>query len=77
MRNKRIYLPIGSGVLYEGVFLRVKAQKYNNPRCSDCFFSEAVRKANGLSNISCFVHNFICTAHLRKDKRHVIFVKDP
>ena len=68
------YLQVNSVFEYDGTKLKVVPQKYNNPSCAGCFFTEDNRKALGLKPISYNVHNYACTAFGRKDKQHVIFV---
>ena len=66
--------PIGSVFNYENVQLKVVAQKENAASCVGCCFTEnRYTKWHG-GRISCYVHGLCCTKHIRKDKKHVIFV---
>ena len=69
------YYPVGTVFSYDGVRLKVKAIAYNNAVCTGCYFSDWERRKMGLSKFSCCIHSIACTAHLRKDKRHVVFIQ--
>ena len=67
------FAPIGSIIKYDNTTLRVISTPL--PMCTGCFFSDAERKKKGLAKFSCYMHKYACTAHVRKDKSHVIFMK--
>lgn len=69
------YVKVGEKVDYEGTTLLVAISKGDTPTCSGCFFSDRYRGRVGLARISCCVHGLACTARNRKDKHHVVFIK--
>lgn len=66
------YYPIGTKLRYDKTTLIVVAQKDNMPSCTGCFFSDFVQEKRH-KKIACYTHGMACTAHTRKDKKHVIF----
>lgn len=66
----KIY-PIGSKIRLFDVTLKVIAQKDNKPSCAGCYFEKHNPNKRG-SSISCFTHAIACTAHIRKDRHHII-----
>jgi hypothetical protein len=69
------YVKVGEKVDYNGTILLVAISKDDKPICSGCFFSDRYRGRVGLARISCCVHGLACTARNRKDKHHVVFIK--
>ena len=69
----RYYYPINAKIHYDdNVTLIVVAQEDNKPSCTGCFFSDSVQEKRH-KKIACYIHGMSCTAHTRKDKKHVIF----
>ena len=68
----RYYYPIGAKLHYNGIVLTVEAQEDNRPSCLGCYFSDSVQEKRH-EKIACYIHGMACTAHTRKDKKHVIF----
>ena len=69
------YYPIGREVDYEGVTLKVVATFDNRPECLHCFFSDSEREKAKLPRMSCCIHGLLCTKHMRRDGKHVVFLK--
>lgn len=69
------FYPVGSTVEYGNVTLNVVTQKNNLPSCAGCYFSDHEQDKRGGST-SCYSHGIACTAHVRKDHRHII-LKEP
>ena len=72
----RKYVPAGCKVKYGNIVLSVVATINNLPLCRKCYFSKYECRKARRKPISCVTHGFICTAHLRKDNQHVIFIKE-
>ena len=72
---KRIFVPAGRTFRYDGVVLRAEPTPYNNAVCTGCWFSDWEREKRGQAKTSCYIHGYCCTAHNRRDGRHVIFRK--
>lgn len=78
MENKKRlvkYVPIGFVTNYDGIKLKVVETPYNKAECTGCYFSDWERHKRGLAKFSCYAHKMLCTSHLRKDKKHVIFIE--
>ena len=74
IQSKRFF-PIGKLVKWGNVRLVVQATADNQPVCTDCYFSDSVRKKNGFhKKFSCYIHRMDCSAFSRRDHHHVIFV---
>ena len=69
--NHLKFYPIGSIVEYCHVKLQVVPQQQNLPSCAGCYFADS-RQDKRREAISCYTHGIACTAHVRKDKRHII-----
>ncbi len=68
------FYKIGGVVSFDGVNLLVKGQIGNKPSCMGCFFTDDNRKKHGLKRISCYLHGMSCTAAMRRDNKHVVFI---
>jgi hypothetical protein len=69
------YVKVGEKVDYEGTTLLVAISKGDTPTCIGCFYSDRYRGRVGLARISRCIHGLACTAGKRKDKHHVVFIK--
>lgn len=72
---KMTYTEVGGMINYEGVKLKVVPSTYNKAECFGCYFSDNERDKRNLPRLSCCAHGNMCTKHLRKDGRHVVFVE--
>jgi hypothetical protein len=69
------YYQIGSVIQYGHTSLKVIPQDYNIPSCNGCFFSNHNQEKRH-TKTSCYVHGIACTAHMRRDKKHIILVEE-
>jgi len=69
------YYPVGTRINYHGAILKVVSQKGNEALCDGCYFSKAFQRRHRMY-ISCYAHGISCTASRRKDKKHIILVKE-
>ena len=74
---RRLDIIQGMLVNYEGIILQVQPQQYNEPSCLGCYFSTNEAQKRGENYVSCSTHGLICTASMRKDRKHVIFREIP
>ena len=69
------YYSVGRIILYKGDKLLVSPTPNNTPICAKCYFSKHYCATHNIKESACYKHGMLCTAHMRKDKRHVVFIK--